>query len=502
MPPAQCPKLFCLRTLWQAGLYLLLGSVAAAQVILPVPSPTPVGNQNTPGVTFHTTGPGPPAVIDSSAPGIAFRTNGPGQGPDLTSGDQSNSTIPFRTEQPIPPSEGEPVGPLPDDQTVVAPPEGASMEAAPFRTEQPNIKTDTDGLPNANANTVGESQQEMDDLSGQKQTLESELRYANAKLDEAQRRLDVESMAGHAAEADKWQQEVSDWQDRVKVLKNQLAGVDNEIQGAIQLTQPPAPENTLILPGDNLEVFVIEDASFNGRYQVRRGGYIILPAVGRIAVAGKTLPDAEGEVRKALEETQLQHATVMVEKVEGSDIETGPVIYLSGEFKNPRPFRIPAGTKATVVSVILSCGGYTDQADLTRVRVMRIVANKSVVEVVNVQQILDGNGLTSDLTLNDGDVLTIPAGSANVIFVTGRVEHPSSLPLKPGYKITAYAAILECGGFSRFADLKKVYVLRASPDGTKDRIPVNVDAIQHGRAADLPLEGNDIIIVPEKFFSF
>jgi protein involved in polysaccharide export with SLBB domain len=125
-----------------------------------------------------------------------------------------------------------------------------------------------------------------------------------------------------------------------------------------------------------------------------------------------------------------------------------------------------------------------------------------VVEEEDVQKILDGYGLTSDLTLEDGDVLIVPAGSANLIYITGRVNHPGSIPLKPGSKITAYAAILNSGGFGRFADLKKVYILRATPDGTKVKIPINILAIQRGRAPDLPLEGNDIIVVPEKFFSF
>jgi protein involved in polysaccharide export with SLBB domain len=374
-----------------------------------------------------------------------------------------------------------------------------------FRSDPPVINSDPPGIPDVPAGdptTVGESQQEMDDLSEQKQKLESEMRYANDKLDQANKQLNIESLAGHAEEADKWQQEVNDWQARVKTLQAQAAEVNNEVQGEIQQMQPPAPENTLILPGDNLEVFVVEDPSFNGRYQVRRGGYIIMPAVGRIVVAGKTLPEAETEVRRLLEATQLQHATVMVERVEGSDVETGPVIFLSGEFKSPHPFRIPTGTKATVVNVILSCGGVTDQADLTRVRVMRVVGGKSVVEVEDVQKILDGYGLTSDLTLNDGDLIIVPATSANVIFVTGKVERPGSIPLKPGFKLTCYAAILESGGFAHFADLKKTFVLRAAPDGTKIKIPVNILSIQHGRAPDLPLEGNDIIVVPEKFFSF
>lgn len=374
-----------------------------------------------------------------------------------------------------------------------------------FRSQDPVLKTYA-GVPEpADSTSVGESQQEMDDLGEQKETLESELRYAKSKLDAARKRLDVESMAGHPEEADKWQQEVKDWEARVKSVESQLSQVNTEVQGAIQQMQPPAPaaQDNLILPGDNLELFVVEDTSFNGRYQVRRGGYIILPSVGRIAVAGKTYAGAEVEVRKALEASQLQHATVMVEKVEGSDIESGPVVFLAGEFKNAHPFKIPSGTKATVVNVILSCGGVTDRADLTRVKVMRIVANKSVVEEENVQRILlEGNGLTSDLTLNDGDVLMIPAGSPNVIFLTGRVARPGTEPLKPGDRLTAYAAILDAGGFQRFADLRKVYVLRASPDGTKVKIPVNIEAIQHGHSPDIPLQVNDIIIVPEKFFSF
>lgn len=384
--------------------------------------------------------------------------------------------------------------------------EPAPARATPgisFRGEGPVINNgDTEiDIPN-DGGAVRESDQEMDNLGDQKETLDSELRYARAKLDTARKRLDVESMAGHADEADRWQQEVKDWDARVKSLEAQLASVDNEVQGAIQQMQPPTPEEGLVLPGDNLELFVVEDPSFNGRYQVRRGGYIILPAVGRIGVAGKSLPEGEAEVRKALEATQLQHATVMLEKVEGSDIETGPVIFLAGEFKNPHPFTIPTGTKATVVNVILSCGGVTDKADLSRVKVMRVVANKSVVEEENVQKILEGNGLTSDLTLSNGDLLMIPAGSANVIFVTGRVSRACSLPLRPGDKLSAYAAILNAGGFARFADLKKVYVLRASPDGTKVKIPVNILAIQRGHAPDIPLQGDDIIIVPEKFFSF
>ena len=188
--------------------------------------------------------------------------------------------------------------------------------------------------------------------------------------------------------------------------------------------------------------------------------------------------------------------------MQGADIENGPIIYLSGEFKQAGKWQIPKNITPTLVNVILSSGGTTDKADLTRVRVMRIAANKGIVEEVNVLKILDGGGLTSDLTLDEGDVITIPAGPTSLVYLTGNVMHQGSFPLKAGEKLSAYGAILQNGGFARFADQNHVYVLRAVPDGTKVRLPVDISAIKKGRRADVQLQSGDIVVVPEKFFSF
>ena len=40
------------------------------------------------------------------------------------------------------------------------------------------------------------------------------------------------------------------------------------------------------------------------------------------------------------------------------------------------------------------------------------------------------------------------------------------------------------------------------PDGTKAKLPVDVKAIKAGKRPDVLLQSNDIIVVPEKFFSF
>lgn len=349
-------------------------------------------------------------------------------------------------------------------------------------------------------NSGRQAREDVEDLEEKRQTLEGEVRYAKAKLDSAQKKLSLQTAAGNVEQSDVLNQEIKDWEARLKTAKTQLSDVESEMNRVSSGLH--GSDSDVIVPGENLEVFVVEDPSFNGRYQVRRGGYVILPQIGRIAVAGKTIDAAEGAVRKALQSSQLQKASVMIERISGSDIESGPLIYLSGEFKSPRPYRIPLGTSPTLISVILSSGGVTEKADLTRVKIMRMAANRGVVEDVNVQKILDGGSLSSDLTLSEGDVIIVPPGASNLIYVTGNVKRQGSYHLSQGEKLSAYGAILQSGGFSRFANEKRVHVLRAMPDGTKAQLPVDVRAIKSGKRPDVLLQSNDIIVVPEKFFSF
>jgi protein involved in polysaccharide export with SLBB domain len=163
------------------------------------------------------------------------------------------------------------------------------------------------------------------------------------------------------------------------------------------------PATDPIVPGQTLEISVSGVPSCNGRYQVRSGGYIVMPQVGRIAVADKVIPEAQAAVLGALQSSHSNGASVWIQRVGGA--AQGPAIYLAGEFTRPGRWVIPKNITPTLMNVILSGGGTTDKADLTRVKVMRITQNKGVVEEINVQKIFDA---TSDLSLDEGDVIIIP----------------------------------------------------------------------------------------------
>lgn len=344
---------------------------------------------------------------------------------------------------------------------------------------------------------------ELQDIRDRKERASVDVAYLDSQIQCFRTRYskDVEAGGKKAAE--------------LAALEKNLAAARDVLQKLVKEEEELAKANgsalipaDLVVPGDVLEVYVTEDASFNGVYQVRRGGYIVIPQLGRIQVAGYPLAAAEAAVKGPLELLFLRQASVLVERRSQSTLaapaEEG-VLY-DGEFVTRRPgvATLSGVGGASLVSTILRHGGTSPFADMEHVRVLRLVDGKPLMETVNVDAILAGDELASDLTLKDDDIVIIPTrvGKTDEVYLTGRVASAGILPLRKEEEITAYTAVLRSGGFGRFANLRKTYILRDEGDGIKVRMDVNLKEVEKGKAPDLVLQSGDIVMVPEKFFSF
>src|SRR5688572_6185265 len=137
---------------------------------------------------------------------------------------------------------------------------------------------------------VNESvQKELDRLAEQKALWERESIYYKGKLNNASSQLSTAVASGAGEQVDKWKREVALLESRVKAAEAELEKIDTQTRASIQNLQRSIKDadDNLLLPGEAIEVMVMEDDSFNGIYQVRRGGYIIMPRVGRVSLAGK-----------------------------------------------------------------------------------------------------------------------------------------------------------------------------------------------------------------------
>jgi polysaccharide export outer membrane protein len=81
------------------------------------------------------------------------------------------------------------------------------------------------------------------------------------------------------------------------------------------------------------------------------------------------------------------------------------------------------------------------------------------------------------------------------VYVTGEVTRPGAFPLLPN--MTVLQALSSSGGFSQFAKLKSIYVLRTE-DGKQVKHPFNYKEVVSGKKPELniQLQPGDVIVVP------
>ncbi len=89
----------------------------------------------------------------------------------------------------------------------------------------------------------------------------------------------------------------------------------------------------------------------------------------------------------------------------------------------------------------------------------------------------------------------VTAANSRRIYLIGEVVRPGAIPMLPN--MTVLQALSTSGGFSQFANVKKMYVLRVE-NGKQIKMPVNYKAAISGRAPEqnIALKAGDTIVVP------
>lgn len=167
--------------------------------------------------------------------------------------------------------------------------------------------------------------------------------------------------------------------------------------------------------GDAIDIFVLEDSSFNGLYVVRASGDIILPKAGRVPVLGMKLEEVESSVKRVLQANQLTQATVIADPVRrgGGDDKTiiaGMNVYLTGPgvMRQGRALVPFVGdAKVTAFQAITDGGGFAAFANKKHSYLLRkdqIGRTKRLqIDFIKIEK-----GLASDPVLQDGDTIVVP----------------------------------------------------------------------------------------------
>jgi polysaccharide biosynthesis/export protein len=113
--------------------------------------------------------------------------------------------------------------------------------------------------------------------------------------------------------------------------------------------------------------------------------------------------------------------------------------------------------------------------------------------VINLQKLVSGQAPELNLTIESGDVVHVPfAGTA---YVLGGVKKPGNVSVKEN--LTVSQAIAMAGGVDPLLGTQNITVMRFDSQGKPISIDTNLKNITDRKDPDLPIQGNDVIVVKE-----
>ena len=264
----------------------------------------------------------------------------------------------------------------------------------------------------------------------------------------------------------------------------------------------PIRPDYILGPNDQILVRVPQAEELNERpFRVDAEGFLTLPIVGRLRVAGLTVQAVEIELANRLKEF-IREPQVSINLVQ---FRSDPV-FVVGAFRTPGIY--PLQGRRTLVELLSSVGGLQPNAN-RRIRVTRrldqgkidlptAVENTdrkvSTVEI-SLESLTQEINPAEDIVLAPYDIIS--AERAERIYVTGEVAKGGAIEVGERDSVSIAQVLAESGGLTPFAKRDKVRVLRPVL-GTSRRAEITVDAkrIFEGRDLDFPLLANDVVFIP------
>lgn len=177
-----------------------------------------------------------------------------------------------------------------------------------------------------------------------------------------------------------------------------LSGAGCQTPNTAKVPLPPQTPGVLAAE-DVVKISFPGAPELNQTQKLPPDGKLSLPLVGDVYAGGKTLGELQRELAR-LYKPQLQNSEVLV----ALESRALPVV-VSGAVE--RPGKIVFERPATVLEAIMEAGGFTPQADLKKVELIRIVNGEHYSQTFDLRPVLRGTP-TRATYVGGGDVIFVP----------------------------------------------------------------------------------------------
>jgi len=271
--------------------------------------------------------------------------------------------------------------------------------------------------------------------------------------------------------------------------QNQSGRADQINERIFSNTRPaPAATDPLLGPGDLLELKVFEAPELESVARISSRGYITLPLLGDVEVAGLTARQLEIKVESLYRANYIRnpHVSLFVRE------HLSQKVTFVGQVKSPGTYMLPSRMK--LLDALAMAGGLTDKAGSTaRVRRAGKTDQDIGAYVIDIDRLINEGAAELNIQVQGGDVIFIEEGGT--FYVDGAVRRPGAFPIKP--RTTVEEAIMTAGGFLSYADAKDVILVRRNADNRRALSHMNLELSHHGSH---PVADGDILVVGSTFW--
>lgn len=227
----------------------------------------------------------------------------------------------------------------------------------------------------------------------------------------------------------------------------------------------PTPSNYVIGVNDELVVDVFGISENTRKLKVNTEGFIRIPNLGPIRVAGLTMEQASKNIKKSLSAIYPAIRSGQTDVVVSLGQIRSIQVTLVGEVNIPGHYTVPS--TATIMHAMYASGGPNDIGSF---REIQLVRGGKTVSVFDLYDFLLKGDLSSNLLLQDDDVIRVPPYSKRVA-VKGAVKKQAMFDVKEAddaSTVLAYA-----GGLADFAFKDLIRVKRL---GNQSREVLTINA--------------------------
>lgn len=236
--------------------------------------------------------------------------------------------------------------------------------------------------------------------------------------------------------------------------------------------------------GDLIEVSIYNVPEFTTKARIAANGDIYLPLVDYVHVADLTAEEAQELIEKRLAAGGYfnnPHVTVLADAYASENVN------VLGAVAKPGSYSVIGQQR--LLDLISAAGGLNDRAGSNAV--ITHSGHPDQPETVTLNGDLTANSKTN-IKIFPGDTIIIR--KADIVYVVGDVQRPAGLMMNSG-DITVLQAIAMAGGATRTSKLNGAKILRKGPNGIVET-PVKLQQILEAKAADIPMQADDILFVP------